>query len=103
MSEKVKIELSSPFGPTILKAKLPEELIKDFNKDCDDIVAKKKEQVDWSDQLAGRVKEEWHISKDASSKYYSWVGAVTSRYLFPENKMYEANKDKITVGIASGW
>ena len=103
MSDKLKIELSSPFGPTILKAKLPEELIKDFNKDCDDIVAKKKEQVDWSDQLAGRVKEEWHISKDASSKYYSWVGAVTSRYLFPSDKMYQENKDKLTVGIASGW
>ena len=70
MSEKVKIELSSPFGPTILKAKLPEELIKDLNTDCDEIVAKKRKQVDWSHQLAGRVKEEWHITKDTLSKYY---------------------------------
>ena len=42
MSEKLKIELSSPFGPTLLKAKLPEELIKDLNTDCDEIVAKKR-------------------------------------------------------------
>ncbi len=103
MSEKVKIELSSPFGPTILKAKLPEELIKDLNTDCDEIVAKKRKQVDWSHQLAGRVKEEWHITKDTLSKYYGWVGAVTSRYLFPDDKMYAENKDKIKVGIASGW
>ena len=95
MSEKVKIELSSPFGPTILKAKLPEELIKDLNTDCDEIVAKKRKQVDWSHQLAGRVKEEWHITKDTLSKYYGWVGAVTSRYLFPDDKMYAENKDKI--------
>ena len=103
MSEKVKIELSSPFGPTILKAKLPEELITDLNTDCDEIVANKRKQVDWSDQLAGRVKEEWHITKDTLTKYYGWVGAVTSRYLFPDDKMYAENKDKLKVGIASGW
>ena len=38
---QLKIELSSPFGPTLLKAKIPEELVNDFNKDCDEIVAKK--------------------------------------------------------------
>tara|TARA_R100000655_G_C2997480_1_gene193858 strand:- start:4836 stop:5504 length:669 start_codon:yes stop_codon:yes gene_type:complete len=103
MSEKLKIELSSPFGPTILKAKLPEQLIIDFNKDCDDIVAKKKKQVDWSHQLAGRVKEEWHISKDVSSQYYSWIGAITSRYLFPDDKTFTENKDKLKVGVASSW
>ena len=100
---QLKIELSSPFGPTLLKAKIPEELVNDFNKDCDEIVAKKKEQVDWSNQLAGRVKEEWHISKDVLAKYYSWVGAITSRYLFPDNKQFEEMKGKFKVGIASGW
>ena len=103
MSEKLQVELSRPFGPTILKAKLPEELIKDFNQDCDEIVANKKEQVDWSPQLAGRVKEEWHISKDTLTKYYGWAGAVTSRYLFPDDKMYREYKDKLKVGISSGW
>ena len=103
MSEKVKIELSSPFGPTILKAKLPEELIKDLNTDCDEIVAKKRKQVDWSNQLAGRVKEEWHITKDTLTKYYGWIAAVASRYLFPTDKQFEENKDKFKIGIASGW
>ena len=46
MSEKLQIELSSPFGPTMLKAKLPEELIKDFNTDCDEIVSNKRDQID---------------------------------------------------------
>ena len=103
MSEKVQVELSSPFGPTILKAKLPEELISDFNKDCDDIVAKKKEQVDWSDQLAGRVQEEFHISSDTLLKHANWFNAVTGRYLFPNDLDFEKMKDSFKVGIASGW
>tara|TARA_Y100001963_G_C6608642_1_gene365992 strand:- start:25 stop:717 length:693 start_codon:yes stop_codon:yes gene_type:complete len=101
--KKLKLELSSPFGPTILKAELPQDLMKDLNEDCDAIVSKKREGVDWSHELAGRVKEEWHISKDTLSKYYGWVGAVTSRYLFPTTESFEQNKDKVKIGIASGW
>ena len=103
MQEKLKIELTSPFGPTILKAQLPQNMIDTLNQDCNDIVAKKKEQKDWSNQLAGRVKEEWHISEDTIKQYYGWVIAVASRYLFPEQKDFESNKDKINIGIASGW
>ena len=103
MSEKLQIELSSPFGPTMLKAKLPEELIKDFNTDCDEIVSNKRDQIDWSDQLAGRVKEEWHITKNTLIKHIAWFNAVTSRYLFPTDKQFEENKNKFKIGIASGW
>ena len=103
MSEKLKIELSSPFGPTLLKAKLPEELIKDLNKDCLDIIEKKKEKIDWSNQLAGRVEEEFHISQDTLLKHAGWFNAVTGRYLFPSDEDYKTQKDNFKVGIASGW
>ena len=83
----------SPFGPTILKTELPENLIKDFNEDCDGIVSGKQQAVDWSHELAGRVKQEWHISKDTLSKYHDWVVGVTARYLFPNAQSYKDNKD----------
>ena len=100
---KVTLDIVRPFGPSILKTKLTEELIKDLNQDCLDITEKKKEKRDWSDQLAGRVQEEFHISQDRLLKHASWFNAVTGRYLFPIDKDYENQKDNFKVGIASGW
>ena len=107
MSDKPKnktiIDLIRPFGPSILKCKLPEDIIKDLNQDCLDISNKKKEKRDWSDQLAGRVEEEYHISQDVLIKHANWFNAVTGRYLFPDDKDYQEQKDNFKVGIASGW
>ena len=100
---KVILDIVRPFGPSILKTKLTEELIKDLNKDCLDIIEKKKEKIDWSNQLAGRVEEEFHISQDTLLKHASWFNAVTGRYLFPSDEDYKAQKDNFKVGIASGW
>ena len=60
----MKVELIRPFSPLILKAELPTETVNLLNKDCEDIINNKKEKVDWSNQLAGRVKEEFHITND---------------------------------------
>ena len=101
--EKDIVEIVKPFGPMILKVKLPKEIIADLNQDCLDIADKKKEKIDWSDQLAGRVEEEYHITKDLLIKHATWFNAVTSKYLFPDEKSYEANKGQFKIGIASGW
>ena len=101
--EKDIVEIVKPFGPMILKVKLPKEIIADLNQDCLDIADNKKEKVDWSDQLAGRVEEEYHITKDLLIKHATWFNAVTSKYLFPDEKSYEANKGQFKIGIASGW
>jgi hypothetical protein len=101
--EKEIVELIKPFGPMILKVKLPKEIVADLNQDCLDIADNKKEKIDWSDQLAGRVEEEYHISKDLLIKHAVWFNAVTSRYLFPDEKSFIANKGQFKVGISSGW
>ena len=99
----MKVTFVRPFGPVILKTELSEEILKDLNQDCLDIGDNKKEKVDWSDQLAGRVQEEYHITKDLLVKHAVWFNAVTSRYLFPDEKAFQANKGQFKVGIASGW
>ena len=99
----MKATFVRPFGPVILKLELSEEILKDLNQDCVDIANKKKEKVDWSDQLAGRVEEEYHITKDVLRKHAAWFNAVTSKYLFPDDKAYKENAGKFKVGIASGW
>jgi len=102
-TEKEIVEIVKPFGPMILKTTLPEEIVRDLNQDCLDIADKKKEKIDWSNQLAGRVEEEYHITKDLLIKHAVWFNAVTSRYLFPDEKSFEANKGQFKIGIASGW
>ena len=92
-----------PFGPVILKLELSEEILKDLNQDSQDIADKKKEKVDWSDQLAGRVEEEYHITKDLLQKHAVWFNAVTSKYLFPDDKAFKENAGMFKIGIASGW
>jgi hypothetical protein len=94
---------SRPFGPVILKSTLSEEILNDMNQDCDDIRNNKKEKIDWSNQLAGRVEEEYHMTKDLIVKHSKWLNAVSSKYLFPDDKAFETNKGQFTVGIASGW
>ena len=107
MNDKEKnkevVEFIRPFGPAILKVKVPDDILKDLNQDCIDIGDSKKEKIDWSDQLAGRVEEEYHISKDLLIKHAIWFNAVTSRYLFPDEKAFQENKGRFKVGIASGW
>ena len=99
----MKVTLVRPFGPVILKTELSEEILKDLNQDCQDISDNKKEKVDWSDQLAGRVEEEYHITKDLLHKHAVWFNAVTSKYLFPDDKAFKENAGKFKIGIASGW
>ena len=100
---KEVVEFVRPFGPAILKIKIPNDILNDLNQDCLDISDNKKEKIDWSDQLAGRVEEEYHITKDLLVKHAIWFNAVTSRYLFPDEKAFKENAGRFKVGISSGW
>ena len=99
----MKVELIKPFSPLILKAELPIETVNLLNKDCEDIINNKKEKVDWSNQLAGRVKEEFHITKDLVKQISGVFNTITSMYLFPKEEDYQKNKGLFKVGISSGW
>ncbi len=99
----MKVDLIRPFSPLILKAELPIETVNLLNKDCEDIINNKKEKVDWSNQLAGRVKEEFHITKDLVKQISGVFNTLTSMYLFPKEEDYQKNKGKFRVGISSGW
>ena len=97
------VEIIRPFGPSILKATLPNDMINDLNQECLDMSSKKKEKVDWSQHLAGRVEAEYLITKKLLAKYSGWFDGVVSRYLIPDEKLYEENKGKFSVSIREGW
>ena len=56
-----QIQITRPFGPSIAKAQMSDELVKTLNKYVDDIIAdnEKSKKQDWGHKLAGHVKQEF--------------------------------------------
>ena len=92
-----------PYGPPIGYAKLPDELVNDFNKGCDNIVKDKElsKSEDWSHQLVGQVEQELLIPKDIINKWGKWLGTQVRAYVggyfdqfdIPEQNILTASKD----------
>ena len=72
MNEKTDIEIKTliPFGPIMLHTKVPQYVIDNYNKHCDEIIADKKKlkDQDHSHNLAGNVKCEFRIEKEFIEK-----------------------------------
>jgi len=93
-----------PFGPAIGHAKLPDELVSDLNKDCDDIVKDKElsKSHDWSHQLVGEVEQELLIQSDIVNKWGNWFGKQVREYVaayfeqlgIPEQNIFTLKKGK---------
>ena len=64
------LEILQPFGPSIAKASIPEEMIKLMNDYIDDIVKdqKKFEKLDGGYKLAGNVTQEFRLEGDFMKK-----------------------------------
>ena len=56
--EKEDFKVLRPFGPTIAKVKIPDNLVKELNDYTDDIInnEQKKKDLDWGKNLVGNVK-----------------------------------------------
>ena len=64
------IKVLKPFGPTIAKVKIPENLVKELNDYTDSIISndQKKKDLDWGKNLVGNVKQEFVIEPDYAQK-----------------------------------
>jgi len=81
--ENLKFQIEKPFGPSIGRCKLPQELIDDFNKDCDGIIADKEKSKlhDYSDSLVGNVKQELLISPKIFTKWVPYFKKLITAYI----------------------
>ena len=88
--ENKELKLYRPYGPTIGHCKLPKELIKDFNKDCDEIAGDKEKSKlrDFSNSLVGSVKQELIISPEVFEKWAPYFQKLVTVYI-------EAHRDEI--------
>ena len=97
---KLKFDAIRPFGPTVIKGKVPEFLLKLVNEKCDELLGDPKlaKQWDWSPNLAGNVKQEvrmppeW-IDKEGQQLIFL-IGEMVKQYLSipPASETLEAKK-----------
>ena len=83
MEHKSTLKTYYPHGPGIGHAKLPNELVSDLNKDCDNIVKDKElsKTQDFSHALVGEVEQELLLSNDIVNKWGSWFGLQVRAYV----------------------
>ena len=62
--KEISYDIYQPFGPSILKVKLPQVYVDDINAQADKILEDEKlsKELDWSHNLAGNVKKEVAIN-----------------------------------------
>ena len=100
--ENKELKIYRPFGPSIGHCKLPQELLNDFNKDCDNIVADKEKSKlhDFSDDLVGNVKQELIISPEIFEKWAPYFQKLVSAYIeaHPDN-----SKELQKIVFKSAW
>jgi hypothetical protein len=72
-----------PYGPPIGYAKLPDELVDDLNKGCDDIIKNEElsKSQNWSQHLVGQVEQELLIPKNVINKWGKWFGTQVRAYV----------------------
>ena len=90
------------FGPSILKAKIPENLINDINKNIDELISNKKksEEQDYGKNLAGDVTQEFLLDPNFIKKvgWLDFLGRCTFAWI-----KKELNKEIKKFNVTSSW
>jgi len=111
MAEKKEIEISfdiyQPFGPSILKTKLPQLYIDGLNAQSDSILMDEKasKDRDWSHNLAGNVKKEISIDHMAIEGLPEFLATISQEYtkrVLPDF-LPEGTKVSFRVWAVSQW
>ena len=83
MSEKILI--FRPFGPSIVKAKMPTEVMDSLNNYIDTTIKdeEKSKELDYGHKLAGNVNQEFRISQEhaKTSGWLNFLGNVAQGYV----------------------
>ena len=91
-----------PFGPSILKAKIPEKIVKDINEYIDDIIFDKKKSInlDYGQNLAGDVTQEFLLDPQFIKEvgWLDFLGKCTFAWIKQELK-----KEIKKFNVTSSW
>ena len=85
------VEILKPFGPSIVKIKIPENIINEMNSYVDGIIENKKkiEELNYGEKLAGNVKQEIFLETDFMKKikWGEFLGSACAEWLADERNM----------------
>ena len=84
MAEKdINYDIYQPFGPSILKVKMPQEYVNLFNVEADRILHDEKlsKKYDWSHNLAGNVKKEIAVDHNKIKGFPEFMVTMSDQYL----------------------
>ena len=89
MSKNPEVHVAKPFGPTIAKVTIPEEMILKLNNYVDDIIKdkKKSEAQDLGGKLVGQVTQEFHLDKKfcETSGWLEFLGKAVTIWIQKTN------------------
>ena len=79
-----------PFGPSIVKVKIPENIINNINKYIDDVInnEEKSKKLDYGFKLVGNVKQEIRLEKEIVEQtgWIKFLAEVTAKWIEVTNK-----------------
>ena len=85
MTANIDIKIFKPFGPSVAKIEIPEQMLKDLNKYVDEIIKDedKSKILDHGKTLAGNVKQEFKLEPDfiKSSGFGSFLSTATRKWI----------------------
>ena len=84
MADKdISYDIYQPFGPSILKVKMPQAYVNLFNVEADRILHDEKlsKKYDWSHNLAGNVKKEIAIDHNKIKGFPEFMVTMSDQYL----------------------
>ena len=86
----MEMNIVRPFGPTIAKLKMPNNIVEQLNAYSEKVILdrKKIEEIDNGKNLAGNVKQEFLVEKDVldSSGFYNFLKKSVSMWLEASDK-----------------
>ena len=83
VDQEISYDIYQPFGPSILKTKMPQAYVNLFNAEADRILYDDKlsKKYDWSHNLAGNVKKEIAIDPSKIKGLPEFLVTMSNQYL----------------------
>ena len=86
----MSLQILKPFGPSVMKVKIPEKILNDLNNYVDKIIEdkEKKTKLDYGDQLAGDVTQEFKLEPEFATKigWVNFLAQATQKWIELEMK-----------------
>ena len=91
----MEIKILKPFGPSVVKVKIPEKIIDELNNYIDHVVndKKKSSDLDYGTQLVGDVSQEFKLEKEIMQKsgWGDYIANCTNSWIRTEKKKNISN------------